>query len=117
MHIEPPVKLMLIYVDESDKHNGIPLYEAIIEFLFHSGVSGATASFSAMGFGANRRIHKKGLFGVTDDRTVTISIIENETVLRAILPRLKEFIPEGLIFLLDGEVLHLGVSEEDNATA
>ena len=64
--MNPPVKMMLIFVDETETLGGsrVPLYEGIVEFLLHAGISGATVHTGIMGFGANRQMHRKGLFGV-----------------------------------------------------
>ncbi len=107
MRIEAPVKLLLIFVDETDTwgESRVPLYEAIVERLYDLGINGATVHSGIMGFGANRRMHKKGLFGVTDDRPMTISVIDTENKIRAVLPRLKEMVVEGLLFLVDGEIV------------
>jgi uncharacterized protein len=107
MRIEAPAKLLLIFVDETDTwgESRVPLYEAIVERLYEWGIDGATVHSGIMGFGANRRMHKKGLFGVTDDRPITISVVDTEAKLRAILPKLKEMVTEGLLFLVDGEVV------------
>ena len=107
MPIETPAKLLLIYMDETDTWgaSSVPLYDAVVRKLFDAGIDGATVHSGIMGFGANRRVHKKGLFGVTDDRPITISVVENEAKLRAILPALKEMVSEGLLFLVDGEVV------------
>jgi|SRR5688572_21556137 uncharacterized protein len=107
MRIEPPAKLLLIYVDETDTwgNSRMPLYEAVVEKLFELGIDGATVNAGVMGFGANRRLHKKRLFGVTDDKPVTISVVDNETRLRTALPALKRMVAEGLMFLVDGEVI------------
>jgi PII-like signaling protein len=107
MRIEAPAKLLLIFIDETDTwgNSRVPLYEAIVERLYESGIDGATVHSGVMGFGANRRMHKKGLFGVTDDRPITISVVDTEAKLRAVLPKLKEMVTEGLLFLVDGEVV------------
>ena len=109
--MQSPVKMMLIFINESDRwgESRMPLYEAIVESLLQSGVSGATVHSGIMGFGANRHLHRKSLFGVTDERPVTITVVENEAKLRLVLPRLQTMVKEGLIYLLDGEVLHLGL--------
>ncbi len=114
MNVPAPAKLMLIYVDETDTWGatGQPLYRAIMSRLLQLNVVGATAQMGLLGFGVNRRMHQPGLFGVSDDRPVTISVIENEEKLRSILPELQTMVREGLIFMLDGEVLHTGVQRE-----
>ena len=75
-----PASLLLIFIDETDTWGDarIPLYEAIVQRLFDAGINGATVHTGMMGFGASRRLHRKGLFGVTDDRPVTISVVETE---------------------------------------
>jgi PII-like signaling protein len=102
---------MLIFLDETDTwgESRVPLYEAIVESLMHAGISGATVHNGIMGFGANRLLHRKRLFGVTDERPVTITVIEQEDKLRAVLPKLQGMIREGLVFLVDGELLHIGL--------
>jgi len=105
--VEPPAKLLLIYIDETDTwgNSKIPLYEAIVEKLFELGIDGATVHSGIMGYGANRRLHKKRLFGVTDDRPVLVSAVDNEARIRAVLPALKQMVAEGLMLLVDGEVI------------
>ena len=107
MRTQAPAKLLLIFIDETDRWgpSRVPLYEALVEKLFELGIDGATVHIGIMGFGANRRMHKKGLFGVTDDRPITISVIDNEARLRAVLPKIKEMVTEGVLFLVDGEVV------------
>lgn len=107
MRIEAPAKLLLIFIDETDTwgESRVPLYEAIVEKLYESGIDGATVHSGIMGFGANRRMHRKRLFGVTDDRPITITVIDTEAKLRAVLPKLSEMVVEGLLFLVDGEVV------------
>lgn len=107
MTIDNPAALLLIYIDETDiwGDSRTPLYEAIVEKLFELGAAGATVHSGIMGYGANRRLHRKHLFGVTDDRPVTISIVDSVERLRALLPVIRPMVREGLFFLLPGEIL------------
>ena len=107
MRIDPPAKLLLIHIDETDTWGDarVPLYEAIVKKLFEAGIAGATVQRGIMGYGSNHRLHRKGLFGVADDRPVTIFAIDNEARIRALLPKLRSMITEGVVFLLDGEVV------------
>ena len=41
--MKPPVKMLLIYVDETDLWDTGPLYEAVMRRLRQLGVAGATA--------------------------------------------------------------------------
>jgi PII-like signaling protein len=97
--------MLLIYVDETDLWDTGPLYEAVMRRLRQLGVSGATAQIGSMGFGSNRKLHHKRLFGISDDRPVTISVVDNESVIRAALPEIRGMVKEGLIALIDAEAI------------
>jgi len=58
-----------------------------------------------MGYGRHGRVHRKRLFGVSDERPISIHVVDREGALRTALPELKAMIPEGLIFLSDVEVI------------
>ena len=103
-----PVKLLLVYVDENDAWGTTPLYEAIIRRLRQLGVAGATAQAGMMGFGSQKHVHHKGLFGVSDDRPVVITCVDTEAKLREALPEIQAMVKEGLIVLLDAEQVPLG---------
>jgi len=100
-----PVKLLLLILNESDALSGRPLYEVIVERLRHLEIAGETATIGLIGFGHHQRLHHKGLFGIADDRPVTIVAVEEEAKLRAIVPEIRGMLREGLIVLVDAELL------------
>ena len=51
------------------------------------------------------RLHHKGLFGIADDRAVTIMAVDDEAKIRAAFPQLRDMAGEGLMLLLDAELL------------
>ncbi len=103
--MNPPVKMLLMYVDETDTWGTTPLYEAIVRRLRQLGVAGATVQAGIMGFGSHMRVHHKRLFGVSDDRPVTIAAVDNEYKLREVLPEIRGMVQEGLVVLLDAELV------------
>jgi uncharacterized protein len=68
-------------------------------------VAGATATAGLMGFGHHHRLHHKGLFGIPDDRSITIAAVDEEAKLRAIVPELEAIVREGLMRLVDAELV------------
>ena len=98
-------KLLLIYLDETDVWEDMPLYEAVVRrFLLH-GISGATVQVGIMGYGIQHRVHHKRLFGISDDRPVTISVVEEEAKLRPFLSEIREMVGDSLVVILDVEVV------------
>ena len=100
-----PVKLLLLFVNETDLWHNRPLYQAIVERLRQLYVAGATASAGLMGFGHHQRMHHKGLFGIADDRPMTVVAIDEDAKLRAVLPELRGMLREGLMVLVDAELV------------
>src|ERR1700757_1126060 len=104
--MNPPVKMLVIYVDESDMWGGAqPLYEAIVRRLPQLSIAGATGQFGIMGFGSHQKVHHKRLFGISDDKPVVITTVDNEEKLRKVLPEIRGMVREGLMVLLDVEFI------------
>jgi len=89
--------LLTVYLDETDMDDEIPLYEAIVRRLLHHSIAGATVVSGMMGYGRQGRVHHKRLFGVSDDRPVVISVVDQESKIRAILPEIRAMVREGLV--------------------
>jgi PII-like signaling protein len=110
--MKPPVKMLVIYVDETDLWGTVTLYEAIVRRLRQLGMAGATAQSGMMGFGSHGKVHRKRLFGVSDDRPVMITVVDTESKIREVVPEIRGMVKEGLVVLLDAEV----VEPADEAT-
>jgi uncharacterized protein len=103
--VTTPIKKLVVYLDETDMMEDIPLYEAIVRRLLYEGVSGATVQTGIMGFGSHQKVHRKRLFGVADDRPILIIVIEEEAKLRQVIPIVRSMLAEGLITLENIEVI------------
>ena len=100
-----PVSVLLIFVNEADLWFDAPLYEAIVKRLRELGVAGATAQAGLVGFGHHHLVHEKGLFGLSADRPVTITVIDSEWKIREVMPEVLALVREGLVVLLAAERL------------
>lgn len=106
-----PQKSLVIFIDETDMWHEIRLYEAIVRVLEREGLAGATVSTGLMGYGRHRHIHRKGLFGVSDDKPISIIAVDEEARIRAVLKFLVPMVREGLIMVQDTEVISTGSDE------
>ena len=100
-----PVKLLLVFVNEADTWHDTPLHHAIVHRLRQLDIAGATAHAGILGFGHHKRLHHKGLLGISDDRPVTVMAVDEERKLRNVLPELRGMVKEGLILLLEAELI------------
>jgi PII-like signaling protein len=105
--MKAPAKMLVVYVGETDMWQTGSLYEGIVRRLRQLGVAGATVNYGIMGFGAHMKVHHKRLFGISDDKPVAITVVDNEQKIREILPEIRSMVKEGLIVLLDAEVIEL----------
>jgi uncharacterized protein len=103
--IKTPAKMLLIFIDQTDMWQNAPLHEAIVRVLQQNGIAGATVLSGIMGYGIHRRIHRRGLLGVSDDKPLTIAAIDSEDKLRTVLTAVRPMVREGLIGLTDFEVI------------
>ncbi len=102
----PEKGLMLrIYIGESDRSEGHPLYEAIVNKARELNLAGATVLKGIMGYGASSRIHTTKLLRLSEDLPVRIEIIDTEENINRLMPYLEEHVIEGLITLEEIRVI------------
>ena len=99
MKLEGTGLLVRIYLGESDKWHGRPLYQAILERLRERGLAGATVLRGIEGFGAKQHVHSTRILSLSEDLPVLIEAVDTEEKVRGILPELDEMLAEGLITL------------------
>lgn len=90
---------MTIYLNEADRLGEYPLFEEVLRRLMSAHVSGATVIRAWMGFGSHAFVHRKGLFGVSDDHPIVILTVDEADKIRAVVPVLKGIAPDSLITL------------------
>jgi len=99
MKIEGEGQLLRIFVGESDRWEGKPLYQAIVETARERGLAGATVVRGMLGFGANSRIHTTKILRLSEDLPVVIEIVDRPERIAGILPVLDGMVGKGLITL------------------
>lgn len=88
--------LLRIFIGESDKHEGRPLYEWIVLRARQEGLAGATVLRGMMGFGAHSRIHTFKIERLSEDLPVIIEIVDRREKLEQFLAIIDSQIEEGL---------------------
>jgi PII-like signaling protein len=98
-------RLMRIYMGESDKWQGEPLYEAILKRLRLMEVAGATVYRGILGYGAKGHTHKSKWF--SRDLPIMISVVDSEEKLAAAIDEIESMMQDGIIVLSDVDVIRL----------
>ena len=94
-----------IYLSDGAKHHGVPVYTSLLDFLFHSGIAGATVLKGVAGFGHAHRIHSAHILEISDHLPIRIEFIESREKVEAILPELQKRTGSGLIDIQETTVV------------
>ena len=97
--------LMRIHIGERDRHEGKPLYQAIVELLRRRHYAGATVFRAFMGFGAIARLRTDRVEVLSLDMPIVIECVETEDRIREILPEIDAMMGGGLITLERARVI------------
>jgi len=91
--------LLRIFIGESDKQAGVPLYEWIVREARKHGLAGATVLRGLAGFGAHSRMHTAKILRLSMDLPIVVEIVDTREKIEAFLPLIDAAIPEGLATL------------------
>lgn len=89
--------LLRIFIGESDRWHGKPLYEAIVLKARELHLAGATVLRGPMGFGAHSRMHTAKILRLSQDLPMVIEVVDAEEKIEMLLPHIDEMVEEGLI--------------------
>jgi hypothetical protein len=99
MKLPSEAELLRIFIGESDKLKGRPLYEVIVHEARKRGLAGATVLRGLLGYGASSVIHTAKLLELSQDLPMVVEIVDTPEKIAAFLPDLDGLIQEGLVTL------------------
>ena len=100
-------RLMRIYMGESDRWQGEPLYEAIVNRLRVMDIAGATVYRGILGYGVKGHTHKSGRLPFSRDLPVMISVVDSEEKLVKAIDEIESMMQDAIIVLSDVDVIRL----------
>jgi uncharacterized protein len=109
MRIPKDATLIRIFVGEATRHDGKPLFEAIVMEARKANLAGATVLRGPMGYGHSSRLHSAKILALSEDLPVVIEIVDAPERIEAFLPILDVMMrDQGLITLEKVQVLRYG---------
>jgi PII-like signaling protein len=102
-----PAKKVTIFVNEDTQHHMTSLNDAIMTFLMHKGVAGATATRALSGYGSHRTLHTPKIEVMAYHLPIRIEFIDTPEKVEEVLPTLYEMMTDGLIEVQDTTVVKL----------
>ena len=104
-------KKVTIYVNEDTQYHLQPLYEAVLAYLMHKGVAGATASRAMAGFGPHHVMHTTKIELLTEHLPIRIEFVETAEKVDELLPTLYEMVSDGLIEVQDTTIVRSAMKD------
>jgi PII-like signaling protein len=86
-----------IYIGETEKVRGVPLFEHIVLMAKDRGLSGATVFKGVMGYGADKKMHTSKILELSENLPLLIEIVDTEEKINSFIPFLDEVIKKGFI--------------------
>ncbi len=105
MKLFTEARLLRVFIGESDKFEGKPLYQVIVERARQRELAGATVLRGYLGYGANSRIHSTRIMRLSEDLPMVIEIVDEPERIAAFAAELDGMIGEGLVTMEKVEVI------------
>jgi PII-like signaling protein len=110
-----PAKRVTVYLNEDTRGSYGPLYQSVMDFLFHKGVPGATLLRAHSGFGPHHRIHSAGMEATMEHLPVRVEFVDTAERVERLMPLLYDMVTDGLIEVQDTTIVK-AVAEDRAAT-
>lgn len=109
--------LVRVFIGNSDRYEGKPLHEAIVQKVRDLGLAGATVLRGTEGFGAHSVVHKANLLEMSSDLPIVIEIVDAQDKIQLLLPHLESMVQEGMITMEHVAILMYRHGRPTDATA
>ena len=98
-------KILRLHFGESDRYQGRPLYEAIVDRCKELKIAGATVFRGLEGFGATAEIHRHHV--IRNDQPIVVTIVDTPENVARLIPEVEEMMDTGMIATSDVECVRI----------
>jgi len=92
-------QLLRIFIGESDRYKGQPLYEWLVNEAKRTGLAGATVLRGLAGFGAKSRIHTSNILRLSLDLPIIVEIVDRPERIDEFLKVVDDVVEEAALEL------------------
>jgi PII-like signaling protein len=105
MVMNGPAKKLTVYIDETDKFHGKPVYEVLLDMLFKKKIMGVSVFRGIAGYGSNGVFHTAKMLELSTSMPVKVEVVESEEMINKILPDVYHVVEKGLVEITDTSVV------------
>ncbi|MDA8082205.1 MAG: DUF190 domain-containing protein [Nitrospiraceae bacterium] len=100
-----PAKKLSIYVDETEKFHGKPVYEVLIDIFFKRKIIGVSVFRGVAGYGSDGVFHTSKMLELSTSMPVKIEVVDSEEMINKALPDVYHVVEKGLVEISDTNVV------------
>jgi PII-like signaling protein len=100
--------LLRIFIGDSDRHEGKPLYKVLVQRAHDMGLAGATVLHGPIGFGRHSRMHTAKLAELSTDLPVVIELVDEPAAIHRFMAEVDALVAEGLVTLEQVRIVTYG---------
>ena len=100
-----------VYFGECDRHEGKPLWSALLDCLRRHGAAGGTVTRGFAGYGAHSRVHSATIVDISADLPLVLEWIDSDARVEQVLPQILAMVDGGMVTSEPVEILRYSANE------
>ncbi len=100
-----PAKKLSVYVDESDKTGGKPVYEALLDLFYRNKIAGVSVFRGIAGYGSDGVFHTAKMLELSISLPVMLVAVDSGEMINSVLPAVTAVVKKGLVEISDTYVV------------
>lgn len=98
-------KKLTIYLDETDKFQGRPVYEVLLDIFYKKKLAGASVFRGIAGYGSDGVFHTAKMLELSTSMPVKIEVVDSDVKINKVLPDVYNVVEKGLVEITDIKVV------------
>jgi PII-like signaling protein len=99
-----PAKKLSIYVDETDRFHGKPVYEVLLDIFFKRKIIGVSVFRGVAGYGSDGVLHTSKMLALSASMPVKIEVVDSDEMINKVLPDVYDVVEKGLVEVADTNI-------------
>jgi PII-like signaling protein len=100
-----PAKKLTVYLDETDKFHGKPVYEVLLDIFFKKKIMGVSVFRGIAGYGSDGVFHTSKMLELSTSMPVKVEVVESEEMINKVLPDVYHVVEKGMVQVTDTNVV------------
>ena len=109
-----PAKRLNIYIDETDKFHGKPVYEVLLDIFFKNKIIGVSVFRGIAGYGSDGVFHTAKMLELSTSLPLKIEAVDSADMIESVMPDVYRVVEKGFIDVSETIVVKCCKKNQDN---